>query len=162
MDDPAEQRRMTHLTVEQAQGQVGTPDLEAGLTSAEAARRLVANGPNALESHSTPKWVMFLRQFNNLIIYILIGAAVMTSLMRLTTDTIIIALVIIINAVIGYYQEANASNALEKIKKMLAAEATVYRDGDRIDVPTATWWSGMSSFWRPAITCRRLAPHRRR
>ncbi|WP_410175662.1 HAD-IC family P-type ATPase [Lacticaseibacillus nasuensis] len=137
MDDPAEQRRMTHLTVEQAQGQVGTPDLEAGLTSAEAARRLVANGPNALESHSTPKWVMFLRQFNNLIIYILIGAAVMTSLMRLTTDTIIIALVIIINAVIGYYQEANASNALEKIKKMLAAEATVYRDGDRIDVPTA-------------------------
>ncbi|WP_054665616.1 P-type ATPase [Lacticaseibacillus camelliae] len=53
------------------------------------------------------------------------------------TDTIIIGLVIIINAIIGYSQESNASNALERIKQMLSHEATVYRDGERVDVDSA-------------------------
>ncbi len=44
---------------------------------------------------------------------------------------------IIVNAIIGYYQESNASDSLEKIKKMLAPEATVYRDGERLDIPSA-------------------------
>ncbi|WP_407892743.1 HAD-IC family P-type ATPase [Lacticaseibacillus sp. N501-2] len=135
MEDPSAQIKMTHLTVAQVQQTVKTPDLEAGLTQAEAEKRLAANGPNALASHRTPKWVLFVRQFNNLIIYILIGAALMTSMMRLLTDTIIIALVIIINAIIGYIQESNASDSLDQIKKMLAHNATVYRDGQRIDVP---------------------------
>jgi calcium-translocating P-type ATPase len=135
MEDPSAQIKMTHLTVAQVQEKVQTPDLEAGLTQAEAQKRLAENGPNALASHRTPKWVLFVRQFNNLIIYILIGAALMTSMMRLLTDTIIIALVIIINAIIGYIQESNASDSLDQIKKMLAHNATVYRDGQRIDVP---------------------------
>lgn len=137
MEDPGSQRPMTHLTVEETQALVQLPDLEDGLSEQEAARRLAANGPNALQSHTTPKWVLFIRQFNNLIIYILIGAAVMTSLMQHVTDTIIIALVIIINAIIGYVQEANAADSLEKIKSMLAHNATVYRDGQRVDVPAA-------------------------
>ncbi|WP_225048205.1 HAD-IC family P-type ATPase [Lacticaseibacillus kribbianus] len=137
MDDPAEQRPMTHVEVASLQEELHVEDLDAGLSSQEAKRRLAENGPNALQSHTTPKWVIFLRQFNNVIIYILIGAAVLTTAMRHTTDTIIIALVIIINAVIGYYQEANASNALEKIKQMLAHTATVYREGQRVDVDTA-------------------------
>ncbi|WP_179393766.1 HAD-IC family P-type ATPase [Lacticaseibacillus absianus] len=137
MDDPAEQRPMTHEEVADLQAELKVADLEAGLSSQEAAQRLATNGPNALQSHTTPKWVIFIRQFNNLIIYILIAAAVMTTLMGHMTDTVIIALVIVINAVIGYYQESNASNALEKIKQMLAQTATVYRDGQRIDVDTA-------------------------
>lgn len=137
MDDPAEQRSMTHLDIETVQHDLGVKNLEDGLSTEEAQKRLAEHGPNALQSHPTPKWVMFVRQFNNLIIYILIGAAIMTTLMRLTTDTVIIVLVIIINAVIGYYQEANASDALENIKKMLAHTATVYRDGERVDVETA-------------------------
>lgn len=137
MADPAERRHMMNMKVEEVQQAVALKDLDQGLTSAEAERRLAKNGPNVLESHQTPKWLIFLRQFNNLIIYILIGAAVLTTVMGLLTDTIIIALVIIINAIIGYYQEANASNALAKIKDMLAENATVYRDGQRIDVPTA-------------------------
>lgn len=111
-------------------------DFEQGLSQVEAQKRLAANGPNKLESKKTPKWQLFIRQFNNLIIYILIAAALLTTLMGHYSDAIIIGLVVIINAIIGYYQEANASDALERIKDLLATEATVYRDGQRMDIPT--------------------------
>lgn len=116
--------------------------LTAGLTAAEADRRLKVNGPNTISSHPTPKWLIFLRQFNNLIIYILIVAAILTTIVGDLTDTLVIALVIVINALIGYYQEANASDALERIKKMLAPAATVYRDGQRTDIPSAQLVTG--------------------
>lgn len=111
-------------------------DFENGLTSEEAQKRLAADGPNQLTNKKTPKWQLLLRQFHNMIIYILMVAALLTVLMGHYSDAIIIGLVILINAFIGYYQEANASDALEKIKGMLAQVATVYRDGRRIDVPT--------------------------
>ncbi|WP_461214707.1 HAD-IC family P-type ATPase [Lacticaseibacillus sp. GG6-2] len=137
MEDPGSQRPMTHLSVEEVQQAVNTPDLEQGLDSTVAAKRLETDGPNAIPTHQTPKWVLFVRQFNNLIIYILIGAAIMTILMGHVTDTIIIALVIVINAIIGYYQESSAADSLNKIRGMLAHNATVYRDGQRVDVPAA-------------------------
>ncbi len=111
-------------------------DFEQGLTQTQARERLAQFGPNKLESKRTPKWKLFLRQFHNMIIYILIGAMLLTMLMGHSSDAIIIGLVVMINAFIGYYQEANASDALEKIKDMLSTEATVYRDGTRIDIPT--------------------------
>ncbi|MFD1486005.1 HAD-IC family P-type ATPase [Lacticaseibacillus baoqingensis] len=137
MDDPGEQRPMTHLTIDEVQAKVGLSSKTSGLTQAEASKRLATDGPNAIQTQRTPKWVLFVRQFNNLIIYILIMAAVLTTLMGHLTDTVIIALVIVINALIGYYQEASASDSLEKIRGMLAHNATVYRDGQRIDVPAA-------------------------
>ncbi|WP_288226989.1 HAD-IC family P-type ATPase, partial [uncultured Enterococcus sp.] len=111
-------------------------DFEQGLTVSEAEKRLLADGPNKLETKKTPKWRLFVRQFHNMIIYILIVAALLTVLMGHFSDAVIIGFVIVINALIGYYQEANASDALEKIKEMLAAEATVYREGQRMDIPT--------------------------
>lgn len=124
-------------SIKDLQQQLQVPSLDHGLSKAEAAERLKANGPNAIESHPTPKWLIFLRQFNNLIIYILIIAAILTAVIGDVTDTSVIVLVIIVNAIIGYYQESNASDSLEKIKKMLAPEATVYRDGERLDIPSA-------------------------
>ncbi|KAE9557917.1 cation transport ATPase [Companilactobacillus paralimentarius DSM 13238 = JCM 10415] len=112
-----------------------TNEFKQGLTASEAKKRLTENGPNKLESHRTPKWKMFLRQFNNIVIYVLIASVIITLLMGHYSDSIIIGLVVVINAIIGYYQEANASDALEKIKQMLSIEATVYRDGQRKDVP---------------------------
>lgn len=53
------------------------------------------------------------------------------------SDAVIIGIVVLVNALIGYYQEANASDALERIKEMLSAEATVYRNGIRQDIPAA-------------------------
>ncbi|WP_057769256.1 HAD-IC family P-type ATPase [Lactobacillus selangorensis] len=110
-------------------------DLDAGLSTDEAERRLKQNGPNELTAKVTPKWVIFLRQFNNVIIYILLFAAALTLLLQHYSDAIVIGLVVIINALIGYFQEVNASNALEKIKSMLSTDATVIRDNQRTEVP---------------------------
>lgn len=112
-----------------------TNEFKDGLTTSEAQKRLEENGPNKLEAQKTPKWKIFFRQFNNMVIYVLIAATIITLLMHHYSDSIIIFLVVIINAIIGYYQESNASDALDKIKQMLSIEATVYRDGQRKDVP---------------------------
>jgi len=112
-----------------------TNDFKEGLSTKEAQKRLSENGPNKLEAHKTPKWKIFFRQFNNMVIYVLIAATLITLLMGHYSDSIIIFLVVIINAIIGYYQESNASDALDKIKQMLSIEATVYRDGKRTDIP---------------------------
>lgn len=134
---PDAQPPATAHSIKDLQQQLQVPSLDHGLSKAEAAERLKVNGPNAIESHPTPKWLIFLRQFNNLIIYILMIAAILTTIIGDVTDTSVIVLVIIVNAIIGYYQESNASDSLEKIKKMLAPEATVYRDGERLDIPSA-------------------------
>ncbi|GMA68993.1 cation-transporting ATPase [Leuconostoc litchii] len=78
----------------------------------------------------------FLKQFNNVIIYILLVAASLTLFMQHYADAIVIGLVVVINAIIGYLQEVNASNALDKIKNMLSIDATVIRDNNRYDVPS--------------------------
>lgn len=114
----------------------GITDVESGLSDEEAARRLAQNGPNALKGETTPKWKLFVRQFNNLIIYILIASALLTLAIGHVSDSLIILVVVLVNAFIGYYQEASASDALEKIKQMLTSEATVYRDGMRFDIPS--------------------------
>ena len=69
-----------------------------------------------------------------MIIYILLFATLLTLFLGHYTDAIVISVVIIANAVIGYYQEANAADALAKIKDLLATNATVYRDGIRQDI----------------------------
>ncbi|RRG17627.1 HAD family hydrolase [Weissella viridescens] len=103
----------------------------AGLTQTEVEQRLKRDGFNELKTKVTPKWRIFLNQFNNIIVYILLFAAVVTLLMQHYSDAIVIGIVIVINALIGYMQEVNANDALEKIKQMLSAEATVYRAGKR-------------------------------
>ncbi len=125
-----------YQSIEQLREDYPNKDFEQGLTNSEAQRRLAENGPNKLETKKVSKWRLFIRQFHNMIIYILLVAALLTILMGHYSDAIIIGLVVVINALIGYYQEANASDALEKIREMLAVEATVYREGQRIDIPT--------------------------
>lgn len=125
-----------HQKLQQLKESYPLQDFEQGLSQQEAQARLAQFGPNKLQTKKTPKWKLFLRQFHNMIIYILIAAMFLTMLMGHSSDAIIIGLVVIINAFIGYYQEANASDALEKIKEMLATEATVYRDGTRMDIST--------------------------
>ncbi|MBZ6002843.1 HAD-IC family P-type ATPase [Leuconostoc gelidum subsp. aenigmaticum] len=108
----------------------------SGLKDNEVSAKRVIYGFNEMLLKSTPKWLIFLKQFNNVIIYILIMAALLTLLMRHYSDATVIGLVVIINALIGYFQEINASNALEKIKNMLSVEATVIRNGNRFDMPS--------------------------
>nr|WP_157023371.1 HAD-IC family P-type ATPase [Companilactobacillus ginsenosidimutans] len=135
-----------HTDLSEIQREHNTTDFEQGLSTGDAQKRLQENGPNKIESHQTPKWKIFLRQFNNMVIYVLMGAVVLTVLMGEYSDAIIIGIVIIINTLIGYFQETSASNAVEKIKQMLSTDATVYRDGKRTEVPAEQIVLGDSVF----------------
>lgn len=120
--------------LEELQKQNKIQNFHDGLSSAEANKRLKEHGLNKLETIKTPKWKMFLHQFNNMVIYVLIFAAIITLLLGHYSDSIIIGLVVIINSLIGYFQEASASNALERIKDMLSINAKVHRDGIRKEI----------------------------
>lgn len=124
------------LTIKEIQQKYGVDDITQGLSDTEVKKRQINDGPNKLNSHKPSKWIMLARQFNNMIIYILMFSAVLALLMGHFSDALIIGLVIVINALIGYYQEANASDALERIKALLSAQATVYRNGVRQDIPS--------------------------
>lgn len=106
-------------------------DIKTGLTTTKAKARLKKDGYNELDSKPVPKWQILIQQFNNIIVYILMLATIFTLLMRHYSDSSVITIVIIINALIGFAQEIKASNALEKIKTLLSAETNVYRDGTR-------------------------------
>jgi calcium-translocating P-type ATPase len=112
-----------------------TPD---GLSTSEAARRLAEHGPNRLpEVRSRGPVVRFLRQFHNVLIYILIGAAVVTGVLQHWVDTGVILAVVLANAVIGFIQEGKAEAAMVAIRLMLAPHAAVLRDGRRVSVDGA-------------------------
>lgn len=109
--------------------------IEEGLDEIQAKELLDTYGYNQLTANKTSKWRILLRQFRNTIIYILMFSAFLTLLMGHYSDAIIIGIVVVVNALIGYFQEANASDALERIKEMLSTEATVYRNSVRQDIP---------------------------
>ncbi|HKL76934.1 MAG TPA: HAD-IC family P-type ATPase, partial [Gammaproteobacteria bacterium] len=107
-----------------------------GLSTAEAQRRLAAYGPNRLpQPPRRSRLARFLAQFGNLLIQVLIAAAVITGLLGHWVDTGVIAGVVLVNAVIGFVQEGKAENALEAIRNMLSPNAAVFRDGHVTTVP---------------------------
>ncbi|PZU49727.1 MAG: carbonate dehydratase [Microbacterium sp.] len=109
-----------------------------GLTAEDAAARLDAVGPNLLpEAKRTPAWLRFLSHFNDTLIYILLGAAVIKAVMGDWLDFWVIMAVAVINAVIGYVQEGRAEKALAGIRGMLSADATVRRSGAWTTIPAA-------------------------
>ena len=121
-------------TVEAAlEGRQSSPQ---GLTSAEAAKRLEADGPNRLPAGKPRSlWARVFAQFNNLLIYVLLASALVTVLLRHALDAVVILAVVLINATIGFIQEGRAEKSLEAIRAMLTREASVLRDGRRLTVP---------------------------
>lgn len=103
---------------------------DRGLTQIDADQRLVSAGANELQLHA-PHSVLrrLLRQFQNVLLYVLLGAAVLTALLAHWIDTGVILGVVIINAVIGFIQEGRAAHALDAIRQMLSPRAMVLRDG---------------------------------
>jgi len=109
-----------------------------GLTAGEAASRLARHGPNRLpQAQSRGPLVRFLAQFNNVLIYVLIGAALVTGALQHWVDTGVILAVVLANAVIGFVQEGKAEAAMAAIRGMLAPRAAVLRDGQRVTVDGA-------------------------
>lgn len=123
------------LTTEQTLAQLKS-DKTSGLSQTEARKRNALHGLNQLPS--PPKisaWRHFFQQFQNILIYVLLASALIVSLLGDWLDASVIFAVTLINAVIGFIQEAKAEVALDAIRNMLSLSATVLRDGQKIQIP---------------------------
>lgn len=115
---------------------------ENGLTSEQARRRSAETGENKLaEGKKTPLILRFLSQFADPMIIILIAAAVISAITSVLqkefpSDVIIIMFVVIVNAILGVYQESKAEKAIEALQKMAAATTKVLRDGKVCEIPS--------------------------
>ena len=107
----------------------------SGLDAAEAKRRLERYGPNRLpEAAKQGPLMRLLLQFNNVLVYVLLGAGFIKAMMGLWLDASVILGVVILNALLGFVQEGRAEKALDSIRSMLSAEArTAARRGDPHD-----------------------------
>lgn len=121
-------------------------DPNTGLSQAEAERRLAQYGPNELASAPpVPKWKKFLAQFKDPLVYLLLAATGISLVAwfieranatlgaeggeALPFDAIVIVLILIVNAVLGYIQESKAEEAVEALSQMTAPQTNVLRDG---------------------------------
>lgn len=103
-----------------------------GLSEQQVTDRRETYGANRLPEPAPRSWLFrFILQFHNVLIYVLLIAAMITALLNHWVDTIVILAVILVNAIIGILQEGKAERALDAIKNMLALKAAVIRDGER-------------------------------
>jgi len=109
-----------------------------GLSATEAAARLAVHGPNSLPP-ARPKsaFLRLLSQFNNLLIYVLLGSAAITLFFRELVDTAVILAVVLANAGIGFVQEGRAERSLDAVRRMISFRASVIRSGVRLTIPAA-------------------------
>ena len=113
-------------------------NLEHGLPSEEAAKRLARYGPNALQEEK-PRSIleMLFEQFKDFLVLILIASTFIAALLGEILDAGVILVIVILNAIMGLVQERRAERALSALKKMAAPIATVIRDGKTLKVPAA-------------------------
>ncbi len=110
-------------------------DKENGLGDEEITERQEKYGKNKLpKGKKNPWWKRLLEQFNNILIYVLMAAAIVTAIMGHWIDTWVILAVVIINAIIGFIQEGKAEKALESISNMLSLGAVVKRKGNKKNI----------------------------
>jgi len=112
-------------------------DLENGLSNESVEERRLAFGPNAL-THKKGQGpvIRFLLQFNQPLVYILLAATVVTIFLSEWLDSSVIFGVVLVNAVIGYIQEAKALKAIEALARAMTSDATVLRGGEKSKVPS--------------------------
>ena len=116
----------------------GLDATEHGLTDVEATARMARFGRNELPGQKRAGPLRrCLAQFNNLLIYVLIGAAVVTGVLGYTKDALVILAVVFVNAAIGFVQEGRAEAAIAALHRMLAPAASVLRNNQRRRVDAA-------------------------
>jgi P-type Ca2+ transporter type 2C len=124
-----------NLDVDEVTARLDT-STSSGLTSGEAARRLAQFGPNELEAaRAAGPWKLLLDQFRNVLILILLVAVGLSIVLGHATEAIVIAVIVLFAAVLGFVQEYRAERAIEALRRMAAPTATVIRDGREADVP---------------------------
>jgi Ca2+-transporting ATPase len=114
--------------------QLGTA--ATGLSAAEAARRLAADGPNELPAgQGISPWRIFCAQFKSTVIWILIVAGVLSAVLGEAMEAGAILAVVVLNAVIGFYQEFKAGRSIAALQLLTAPQAKVWRDGQIVSLP---------------------------
>ncbi|HEX3765139.1 MAG TPA: HAD-IC family P-type ATPase [Kofleriaceae bacterium] len=117
------------LDVASAIEQLAT-DPRRGLDADAVGKLRLRHGPNELPAaHQRPLWLMFVSQFRSPLIYLLFGAAAVALLLHEAKDAIVIFVVVVLNALIGAYQEGRAERALVTLRQLASRKARVIRDG---------------------------------
>jgi Ca2+-transporting ATPase len=125
------------LTIDEVAQRLDTSST-SGLSSEHAAGRLAQFGANELkEKRARSPWRMLLDQFSDFMIMVLIAAAIISGFVGDVEDTVVIIVIVILNAVIGFIQEYRAERAMAALKKMAAVSTRVVRDG-RIEIISAS------------------------
>ena len=110
----------------------------AGLSQEVAATRLETYGPNELKQAAPVRpLVLLLGQFKSLIVWLLVAAAIVSGLMSEWVDCIAILSIVVLNGLIGFYQEFSAERSLAALRRMTSPRARVRRDGRSISLPAA-------------------------
>jgi len=111
---------------------------EKGLSSEEAKKRIEEYGPNEIrEKKKTSPIRIFFSQFNSFIVYILIAALAISIVIGEKIDAIVIAAILILNAIMGFIQEYKAEKAIEALKKMASLKAKVIRNGEHCKIDSS-------------------------
>jgi Ca2+-transporting ATPase len=108
----------------------------SGLSSHEAAQRLKQHGPNEIrQEKSRAPWVLLAEQFKSSLVLILIFACVLSAVLGEWIEAVAIAAILVLNALIGFFQEYRAENAVLALKNMTAPRAMVVREGKQTVIP---------------------------
>ena len=108
----------------------------AGLTGAEAARRLLQYGANELRvTHRISPWTMLFEQFKNVLIVILLVATALSAVLGHGIEAVAITVIVLFAVLLGFGQEYRAERAIKALRQMTAPTATVLRDGEESVVP---------------------------
>ncbi len=136
MSDPSDPRPWHSLTADEALSRL---DARAqGLSAHEAHERLARFGPNQLAAaRRRGPLARFVHQFHNVLLYVMLGAAVITAFLGHWIDTGVLLAAVLVNAVVGFVQEGKAESALAAIRAMLSPRALVLRDGQRAEIDAA-------------------------
>ena len=130
-----EQIAWTSLSIDEVLSRLGTSP-ETGLSSEEARKRLALYGPNKLEEKEGPNPIaIFLSQFTDVMVIILLIASAISFLLGDVKETIAILVIVILNAILGFVQEYRAERALQALKQLAAPIVKVRRDGRIQEIP---------------------------
>lgn len=125
-----------HTLTTEALEQELQSDIDTGLTVSEAQHRLATIGPNELPEAAPPSPLkIFLSQFANLIVWVLIGAAAVSGLLQEWIDAVAILAIVVLNAILGFVQEFRAERSLAVLKQLSVATARVIRDDTVLAIP---------------------------
>ncbi|PEJ60274.1 calcium-translocating P-type ATPase, SERCA-type [Bacillus sp. AFS002410] len=117
--------------------EVTNTNVSSGLTDEEVRQRRATFGTNELkESEKTSKLVLFLNQFNDFMVFVLLGATIISIFLKEVVDAVAILAIVLINGILGYFQEAKAERSLEALKELAAPQVNVLRNGQFVKLPS--------------------------